>query len=160
MIIGIVAIAKNFAIGRGGKLPWHYSADLKFFRETTTGHTIVMGSTTWASIGRALPHRLNIVLSRRDDLDLPDGVRRVGSKNEVLELAGTLDTNVYVIGGAKVFEAFADVIDQWIVTEVPDGVEDADTFMPADFLDHFEIENTRDLGEGLTVRFYAREPRN
>jgi dihydrofolate reductase len=160
VIIGIVAIARNFAIGRGGKLPWHYSADLKFFKETTTGQAVVMGSTTWRSIGRPLPNRLNLVLSRNANLDLPEGVRQLKSRDEVLELAKTLDTNVYVIGGAKVFDAFADVIDRWIVTEVLDTVDDADTFMPADFLDGFQIENTRDLGDGLTVRYYTREAQN
>jgi dihydrofolate reductase len=160
VIIGIVAIAKNLAVGRCGKLPWHYPADLKFFKETTTGHTIVMGSTTWRSIGRTLPNRLNIVLSRQQGLDLPQGVRRVGSKGEVLELAKKLDTDIYVIGGAKVFGAFADNIERWIVTEVPDILEDADTFMPADFLDDFDVESTRDLGDGLIVRLYTREAQN
>ncbi len=64
MIIGIVAVAKNFAIGKDGKLPWHYSADLKFFKETTLNHAIVMGFNTWNSIGKPLPKRLNIVLSQ------------------------------------------------------------------------------------------------
>jgi dihydrofolate reductase len=158
VIIGIVAIAKDLAIGRGGKLPWHHSADLKFFKETTTGHAVVMGSTTWRSIGRALPNRLNIVLSRNDSLDLPEGVRHIGSKERVLELGKTLNTDLFVIGGAKVFDAFADDIDRWIVTEVPDVVDDADTFMPTDFLEEFQLESTLDLGEGLVVKFYARTP--
>ena len=64
MIIGIVAIAQNFAIGKGGKLPWHYSSDLKFFKETTIGNAIVMGRKTFDSIGKALPNRLNIVLKK------------------------------------------------------------------------------------------------
>jgi dihydrofolate reductase len=156
VIIGIVAIAKNLAIGRGGKLPWHHSADLRFFKETTTGHAVVMGSTTWRSIGRALPNRLNIVLSHNESLDLPDGVQRIGSKEHVLELAETSDRDVFVIGGAKVFDAFADDIDRWIVTEVPDVVDDADTFLPADFLVGFQLESMVDLDEGLVVKFYGR----
>ncbi|HTH51975.1 MAG TPA: dihydrofolate reductase, partial [Pyrinomonadaceae bacterium] len=149
MIIGIVAIAKNLAIGRDGKLPWHYSADLKFFKETTTGHAILMGSNTWRSIGRPLPNRTNIVISRRHDLDLPEGVELVHTKDEALAFASGLDADLYVIGGAEVFRAFADDIDNWIVTEVPANVEDADTFMPSDFLDGFNVDTTRDLGEGL-----------
>ena len=69
MITAIVAIARNFAIGRDGKLPWHYSADLKFFKRTTSGHTVVMGFNTWKSIGKPLPNRLNIVLSRTRTID-------------------------------------------------------------------------------------------
>ena len=56
-IFAIIAIAKNYAIGKDGKLPWHYPADLKFFKETTTGHAVLMGSHTWDSIGRPLPNR-------------------------------------------------------------------------------------------------------
>ena len=156
MIIGIVAISKNYAIGRGGKLPWHYSADLKFFKETTTGHAVVMGAHTWRSIGKALPERLNIVLSRSGSIELPEGVQLVRSKDKVLAIAATIDTDVFIIGGAKVFEAFAGDIDRWIVTRVPIDVEDADTFMRRDFLDGFDLESTRNLGEGLTVEFHTQ----
>src|SRR5437879_406067 len=118
-IIGIVAIAKNLAIGRGGKLPWHYSSDLKFFKETTMGHAVVMGANTWRSIGRPLPGRLNIVLSRSGNAEVPATVRLVRSRDEVLDLAAAVDTDVFIIGGAEVFKAFADDVDKWIVTKVP-----------------------------------------
>ncbi|MEO6049901.1 MAG: dihydrofolate reductase, partial [Pyrinomonadaceae bacterium] len=91
MIIGIVAISKNFAIGRGGKLPWHYGADLKFFKATTTGNAIVMGANTWRSIGKPLPDRLNIVLSRSGKVEAPPDVMKLSSKSEVLELAKYLN---------------------------------------------------------------------
>lgn len=152
MIIGIVAIAKNLAIGRGGELPWHYSADLKFFKETTTGHTVVMGSKTWASIGRPLPDRTNVVLSRNRELELPGGVTLTGNKNEILALSG----DIFIIGGRETFALFANNIDRWIVTDVPLTVDDADTFMPPNFLDGFVIESSRDLGEGLIAKTYVR----
>ena len=158
MIIGIVAISKNLAIGKNGKLPWHYSADLKFFKETTTGHTVVMGSKTWHSIGRPLPDRTNIVLSRSGNLDLPQSVKLARNKEEVCSLAKSGD--VFIAGGRAIFELFADEIDRWIVTEVPVAVEDADIFMPAGFLDDFQLESTRDLGEGLIVKVYARIAEN
>ena len=160
MIIGIVAIAEDLAIGRGGKLPWHYSSDLKFFKEMTTGNTIVMGAKTWRSIGRPLQGRLNVVLSRRGDIDLPPEVRLLRDKDQVMALSQGLDTNTFIIGGAEIFRSFADKIDRWIVTEVPLTVQDADTFMPANFLDDFELESTRDLGEGLIAKFYARRSQN
>jgi dihydrofolate reductase len=157
MIIGIVAISENFAIGRGGKLPWHYSSDLKFFRETTTGNAIVMGSNTWHSIGRPLPNRLNIVLTRTGQVEVPAEVMKLGSTSEVIALSRYLTRDVYVIGGASVFAAFADVIDRWIVTYIPALVDDADTFMPQDFLSRFKVSGVRDLDDGLVVRFFDRE---
>src|SRR5262245_38052618 len=180
-ISAIVAVAKNFAIGRGGKLPWHYSADLKFFKETTTGNAVVMGSTTWRSIGKPLPNRLNVVLSRSRDFATPPGVYIVRDREQVITLARQLkpeeyarggpvlrsneettefkeylNRDVYIIGGAKVFETFADVIDEWIVTQVPDMVENADVFMPADFLNDFDQTASLELEPGLSVRRFKR----
>ena len=156
MIIGIVAIAKNFAIGKDGKLPWHYPADLKFFKRTTTGHAIVMGWNTWKSIGKPLPNRLNVVLTRRGTIDEHEDVRLVRSKDDVLDLAAVLDTDLFVIGGAGTYETFADAIEKWYVTEVPIEVEGADTFMPEDFLDGFEETDQIELGQDLRVRTYNR----
>jgi dihydrofolate reductase len=156
-IIGIVAIAKNFAIGKNGKLPWHYSADLKFFKETTIGNAVVMGFHTWASIGKPLPKRLNIVLSRVAKIEDQADVLIARSKEEVLNLSKNLDGDLFIIGGAKTFESFAGAIGKWIVTEVPITVEDADVFMPRDFLDNFELHETKDLGENLSVKFFVKK---
>ncbi len=156
MIVGIVAISKNFAIGKGGKLPWHYGADMKFFKETTTGNAVVMGANTWRSIGKPLPNRLNIVLSGSSSVTPPPEVMRLAEKAEVVDLARYLNRDVYVIGGAKTYADFADVVEKWIVTEIPLTVEDADTFMPTDFLDEFELDETRDLGDDLHVKILHR----
>ena len=156
MIIGIIAISKNFAIGRGGKLPWHYSADLKFFKRTTLGNAVVMGSTTWRSIGKPLPERENIVLSRSNDLELPNGVRLMSSVEDILDLDERDGRDVFVIGGASVYRAFADIIDRWIVTEIPETIADADTFMPRSFLDDFEGEDVIDLDDDLCVKILHR----
>jgi dihydrofolate reductase len=155
VIIAIVAVAKNLAIGKDGKLPWHYPADLKFFKDTTTGNAVVMGANTFEAIGKALPNRLNVVLSRRRRIDSPD-VMQLASFEEVVELSKYLNRDIYIIGGAKTYEAFADVIDKWLVTEVPIDVPDADVFMPGDFLDDFEVDAMRDLGDGLIVRTLTR----
>ncbi len=157
MIIGIVAIAKNYAIGKDGKLPWHHSADLKFFKQTTTGNTIVMGSNTWRSIGRPLPGRLNIVLSRSAAFETSSGIIKLGSTDEVTALAEYVAGDVFIIGGAKIFSAFADAIERWIVTVVPDEVEGADTSMPSNFLDGFEVDETAELGGDLTVKILHRK---
>lgn len=157
MIIGIVAIAKNFAIGKDGKLPWHHSADLKFFKETTTGHAVVMGANTWRSIGKPLPNRLNVVLSGSSSVTPPAEVMRLSSKEEILDLAQYLNRDVFIIGGAKVYAEFADVIEKWIVTYVPDEATDADTFMPRDFLAGFKEVESRDLGDGIHVKILGKK---
>lgn len=156
MIIGIVAIAKNFAIGRDGKLPWHYSADLKFFKQTTLGNAVVMGANTWRSIGKALPGRLNLVLSQVGQLDVPPEVVVLRDKDGVVDLVSKCKGNIFVIGGARVFESFAHDINRWYVTEIPESIEDADVFMPPDFLNGFKEIESRDLGEGLRVRVLDR----
>lgn len=156
MIIGIVAIAKNYAIGKDGKLPWHYSADLKFFKETTTGNAVVMGLNTWNSIGRPLPNRLNLVLSTTGNIEPQPNVLLLRSKQCVLALADYLKCDIYIMGGAKTYETFADVIETWIVTEVPETVADADVFMPRDFTEGFELKDKTELEGGLSVKYFQR----
>jgi len=155
-IIGIVAIAKNFAIGKDGKLPWHYPADLKFFKQTTLGHAVVMGFNTWKSIGKPLSKRLNIVLSRSSNIESQPNVLLLRSREEVTALADYLNGDLFVIGGAETYKNFAGVIEKWIVTEIPEAVEDADTFMARDFLDAFVITETKELENDLRVRIYSR----
>ncbi len=153
-IIGIVAISKNYAIGKDGKLPWHYSSDLKFFKETTTGNAVVMGSNTWRSIGRPLPNRLNVVLTRSGSVETPPEVLKLSSKDEVIDLCKYINRDIFIIGGAKTYANFADLIDKWIVTYVPVEVEDADTFMPLDFLARFDETNEIALDGGLVVKIF------
>ena len=156
-IIGIVAIAKNYAIGKGGKLPWHYSADLKFFKETTLNHAVVMGFNTWTAIGRPLPRRLNIVLSRSKLIEHQPNVLLLRTKEEVLALSKYLNCDLFIIGGAQTYQNFADVIDKWIVTNVPETVEDADTFLPQSFLEEFELRETKELENNLRVLTFQRK---
>lgn len=156
MIIGIVAVDRNGAIGKGGKLPWHYSADMKFFKETTTGHMVVMGSKTWLTLKKPLPHRLNIVLSRRSEVEPQESVMVMRDVESVLALAKDSDRDLFVIGGEQVYRSFLPHIDRWIVTEVPLTVEDADTFVPENYLDGFKSSDMRALNENLIARFYDR----
>jgi len=157
MIIGIIAISRNFAIGKGGKLPWHFPADLRFFKETTMGNAVVMGSNTWHSIGRPLPGRLNVVLSRLGDVPTRSDVMRLNNTDEVIALSGLLNRDTYIIGGAKTFQNFTDVIEWWVVTEVPVTVDDADTFMPENFLNEFDLLETKEIENNLKVKFLQRK---
>ena len=156
MIIGIVAVDRNGAIGKGGKLPWHYSADMKFFKETTTGNAVVMGRKTWLSLKKPLPNRLNIVLSRQSEIEPQESVVVLRDVESVLSLAETLDSDLYVIGGEQVYQSFLPYIDKWIVTEVPLTIEDADAFVPKNYLEGFREVRARKLDENLIARFYER----
>jgi dihydrofolate reductase len=155
-IIGIVAAGGNGAIGRGGSIPWHYSADLKFFKQQTFGNACVMGSRTWRSLKKPLPGRLNIVLSRRAEIEEQPSVIVLRDKQEVLSLVPYLACDLFVIGGEQVYRTFLGEIDKWIVTKVPLVVEDADTFMPEDYLRGFVPYDSRQLEENLGVTFYER----
>ncbi len=155
-IIGIIAISENFAIGKDGKLPWHYPADLKFFKRMTTGSAVVMGLHTWKSIGKALPKRLNIVVSRSSVIGKHPGVILIRSKEEVVSLSKYLNSDLYIMGGAKTYTSFSPNIDRWIVTRIPVSVEDADVFMPRDFLESFNLEETRVSDGGLRIEMYKK----
>ena len=156
MIIGIVAVDRNLAIGKDGKLPWRYSSDMKFFKATTIGHTVVMGRRTWETLKGPLKERTNIVLSREESFNPGDSVLVMRDVDSVLEFMRGRDEHLFVMGGAKIYEAFMLHIDRWVVTEVPLSVEGADTFMPRNFLDGFEMYELRQLDEGLKVKFYER----
>ena len=156
MIIGIVAVDRNLAIGKGGRLPWHYSADMKFFKETTIGNSVVMGRHTWITLKGPLKDRQNIVLTRETDIEPRDSLIVLRDIESVLSFGRDIQTHLFVIGGAKVYESLLPHIERWIVTEVPLTVEGADTFMPANFLDGFEMYELRQLDEGLRVKFYER----
>ncbi|HEX8292476.1 MAG TPA: dihydrofolate reductase, partial [Pyrinomonadaceae bacterium] len=100
--------------------------------------------------------RLNIVLTRRAEVEPRESVVWLRDGQSALSLYGYLDRDLFVIGGAQIFEMFRGEIDRWLVTEVPLAVEGADTFMPADFLEGFLPRDGRDLGDGLKVTFYER----
>jgi dihydrofolate reductase len=118
----ILAVSPEGVIGAGGTIPWRYPGDLRRFKRLTVGSTVVMGRVTFESIGKALPGRRNIVVTRRP-VDAP-GVESVGSVGEALALAG--DGDVWFIGGAHIYReamAHVDLID---VTYVPDRVDAPD----------------------------------
>src|SRR3982750_743808 len=111
-IIGIVAVDRNGAIGEAGSIPWHYSADLKFFKQQTMGHACVMGHRTWLSLKRPLPARLNIVLSRRAEIEGQESVLLMRDKRAVLSLKPYLSCDLYIIGGRQVYQTFSEEIEK------------------------------------------------
>lgn len=156
MIIGIAAVDRKNAIGKRGKLPWHYSADMRFFRETTTGHAVVMGRKTWLTIGKPLKNRLNIVLSRDSSIEPQESLLVFSDIESALSFSNSLTTDLFVIGGAQIYEAFLPHIERWIITEVPLTVSGADAFMPKGYLEGFKVVESKSIGEDLVVKFYQR----
>jgi dihydrofolate reductase len=157
MLIGIAAVDRKGAIGKGGKLPWHYPADMKFFRETTMGHAVVMGRKTWLTIGKPLKNRLNIVLSRDPNIEPQESLLVLTDIESVLSFNNSLTTDLFVIGGAQIYEAFLPHIQKWIITEVPLTVSGADVFMPKGYLDSFKLDDSKPLeDDDLVVKFYPR----
>lgn len=137
MISLIVAYAKNQVIGKDGNMPWSLPADLKHVKEVTTGKTIVMGRKTFESIGKPLPNRRNVVLTRSRDFH-PEGVDVVHSKEEVLALG-----DVIIFGGAEIYRQFLDVVDRLYITEI-DLETEGDTFFPAWDRDAFVLLDKRE----------------
>ena len=126
----IVAISDNNAIGRNNELLWHISEDLRFFKRTTIGCPVIMGRKTFESIGRALPKRVNIVVSRC--FNTAEEVAVAGSLEEAFRVAQ--ETNLekcFVIGGGQIYSQALPLVDRLIVTHVHTVIEDADTFFPA-----------------------------
>lgn len=124
----IVARARNGVIGRGNAMPWHLPADLAHFKRVTMGHPVVMGRRTWDSIGRALPGRRNVVVSRSPGLAL-EGAEVASSLDEALaRLAGSPE--VFVIGGGQLYAEALPFADRLYVTEI-DAAPDGDVRFPS-----------------------------
>src|SRR6185295_14821493 len=156
MIIGIAAVDRKNAIGKGGKLPWHYPADMKFFREMTTGHAVVMGRKTWLTIGKPLKNRLNIVLSRDSNIEPQESLIVLSDIESVISFNNSLTTDLFVIGGAQIYQAFLPHIEQWIITQVPLTVSGADAFMPDGYLDGFKESDSKEIDDDLIVKYFSR----
>lgn len=131
----VAAIASNRALGKNNQLLWHIPNDLQFFKKTTQGHPIIMGRKTYDSIGRPLPKRLNIVISRQLDLSI-DGCIVVPSLKTAIELAShmehqpqDIDPEIFIIGGGQIYEHALPLVDRMVLTEVKQDYE-ADAFFP------------------------------
>ncbi|WP_370334883.1 dihydrofolate reductase [Parvularcula marina] len=136
----VVAVARNGVIGREGDLPWRMRDDLKWFKEITTGKPIIMGRTTWDSLGRPLPGRLNIVISRGRP-DLPEGVLLANSLDEAILLAGAAE-EICVIGGAAIYALALPRAERLYVTQIEAEI-DGDTVFELPSRDEWTIKQIR-----------------
>lgn len=143
----IAAVGRNLELGKGNDLIWHFKEDMKFFKETTTGSSVIMGRKTFESLPKALPNRKNIVITNNRDY-VADGGYVVNSIEKALELAGD---NAFIIGGGNIYSQFLPLADKIYLTEIEDECPDADTYFPqfdkndytADFLAEYEVNDIR-----------------
>jgi len=149
-MIAIAAMALNRAIGHEGRIPWHLSQDLKFFKQTTLGQVIVMGRKTYDSLGRPLPGRENVVLSRHA-LDVT-GIRHAASVDEIAE--ATDGRKTFVIGGAEIYRALLPRCSEFLLTVVK-LTPAADTFLP-EFESEFDLAEVLQEDADLEIRRYVR----
>jgi dihydrofolate reductase len=154
----IVARSRNHVIGRDNQMPWKISADLQFFKRITMGFPVIMGRKTWESIGRPLPGRRNIVVSRNSGYQATGG-ELVGSLDEALKNLSEFP-RVFVIGGEQLFKQAFDKTDRLYITEIDLDVEGGDTFFevpnPASWK---EIERTPGSEGDITFSFITLERR-
>lgn len=152
MISIIVAVAKNGVIGCHNRLIWHMSEDLKRFKALTIGHPIIMGRKTFESIGRPLPGRTNIVVSRNTELKI-DGVSVVGSIQEAIDMLPQED-EIFIIGGGQIYEQALPLTSKIYLTLV-DQTPDGDTFFPEITQDEWrEVKRTE--ADGYAFIDYER----
>lgn len=128
MISIIVAISDNSAIGCKNQLLWHISEDLQYFKRVTRGHTVIMGWNTWESLGKALPNRRNIIVSRT--LASAQGAEVFLSIPDALAASAHEGDEVFIIGGGEIYRQFLPLADRLYLTLVHTTIEDADTFFP------------------------------
>lgn len=147
----IVAMAQNRVIGLDGQMPWHLSADLKKFRQITTGYPIIMGRITHEAIGRPLPNRTNLIVTHNKNYQA-QGCLVFHDLNAALHHAASLADQVFIIGGSTLYEALLPVADTLYLTEIHRDIE-GDTYFPAfNRADWQEIERI-DIDDDPSVDF-------
>lgn len=150
----IVAMDDNQLIGQDNALPWHLPADLGYFKRTTIGKTVLMGRKTYESIGRPLPSRRNVIVSRNADFRA-EGCEVVSSIDQALELARH-DDEVMVMGGASFYEQMLPSVDRLYITQI-EGTYEGDAYFPvfnrADFSESFRESHQPDEKNKHTYHF-------
>lgn len=156
MIKIIAAIADNNVIGKNGELPWYIPEDLKRFRKLTEGHIVVMGRKTYESIldrlGKPLPNRTSVVITRQLDYSLAAGVVRLASLEEVLRMFTGQD--IFVIGGAQVYKDALPLVDELYITHVHQSPE-GDAFFPEADWNNWKVVHS-EQHDGYTFTDYQR----
>ncbi|MFI3294861.1 MAG: dihydrofolate reductase [Rikenellaceae bacterium] len=152
MISIIVAVAQNGVIGSDNQMPWHISEDLKYFKRTTLGCSIIMGRKTFESFPKALPGRRNIVISRNSSY-LAEGAEVAHSLESALEMVGG-EAHSFIIGGGEIYRQAMPLVDRLYITEVGLEVEGDTCFPEVSLLDWAEV--SREAHDGFSFVVYKR----
>jgi dihydrofolate reductase len=134
----LVAFDENRVIGKNNELIWHLPADLKRFKSLTTGHVIIMGRKTYDSIGKPLPNRTTIVISRNPDLQIEGVICTCSMEEAILKAKSLSREEIFIVGGAEIYKLSLAVADQILVTQLHDIFE-GDTFFPEIVADQWEV---------------------
>ena len=151
-LIAMVAMTPERVIGKDGGLPWHLPEDLKTFKKYTTGHPIVMGRKTWDSIGFPLPKRQSIVLTRDTEWSA-EGADVIHTPADLKKLE-LIDQDVFIIGGAQVYETFMDSLDEFLLSYVYENYQ-GDTYL-SEFEHQFPNMTVEEKYETFELRRYTR----
>lgn len=152
----MVAYARDRVIGRGGRLPWHHPEDLRHFRDTTMGHAVIHGRRSYESLGRPLPGRRNIVVTRRPDYEAP-GCEVVNDLDAAIAAARASDPEPFVLGGEEIYRQALPLVTRMYLTEI-DEAHEGDTFFPEfDEAEWREVDR-RESGPLVFRTLERREP--
>lgn len=155
MIKIIVAMDPNQLIGKNNQLPWNIKEDLQHFKETTTGHAVVMGRKTYESIGKALPNRLNYIITRDKNFKPKENsIVLINDYQELINKYKNSQEILFVIGGEQIYQLFLDYCDELVVSQILNFYY-GDTYFP-EFLDKFETDKIVPK-KGFNVVYYRRK---
>lgn len=144
-IIIIAAIGKNKELGKNNDLIWHLKEDLKFFKQTTMNHKVIMGYNTYTSLPKNLPGREYILLTHKD-INIDNGLVFHDLESLLIYLK-TLDEDIYIIGGASIYKMFIDYAAELLLTEIDAEDKEADAYFPNWNLDNYELEVINEIND-------------
>ena len=152
----IAAVGRNFELGKNNDLIWHFKQDMKFFKETTLGHTVIMGRKTFESLPKALPNRLNVVITS-DSSYSAENIVVVSSVEQALKYCD--NEEAFVIGGGMIYKEFLPFADKLYLTEIEDRCENADTYFPSFDKNEFKrtvVKSTDENGIAFSHIIYEK----
>ena len=154
----IVAVSDNNVIGKGGTMPWHLKTDLQRFKKLTDDHCIIMGRKCFESIGKPLPNRTNIVVSRNMDLEIPGCIVKPSLQYAADYANSRYDLTPFIIGGGTLYNQAINLVNYLYLTRVHTNIEDGDTFFPEIDMNQWEIleqeETVADADNDFNTTFY------
>ena len=157
----IVAIGRNYELGKDNDLIWHFKEDMKFFKNTTMNHTVIMGRKTFESLPKALPNRTNVVITSNKDYQV-DGVIVLSSFEEALEYIKNEDDECFIIGGASIYKMFLEYAHTLYITKINDSAL-ADVYFPKfdeSLYSCEEIATYNEDGKSFSIYKYEKKDTN